>query len=408
MALDKWILGESSSSGLTQQITADESPLRWRLIVGLALIGISGLIGWRTWQLRSAQIAAAESEVAAPRLSTVTALGALEPAGELVNITPPTSVQESRIGELRVEEGDRVTAGQVIAVLDNRDRLQAALQTAKEQVEISRTKQAQIEAGAKSGDIRAQRAEISRLEASRVGDIATQQATIASMRAQLSNARADFERYDALYQQGGISASERDARRLTLTTAEQSLAEARAALSRIETTSQQQISQARAALNGIEEVRPVDVDEARAEVQAAIATVAEAQASLEQAYVTSPIAGQIIKIHARSGETVGSDGVVTLGQTQQMMAIAEVYQDDIHKVEVGQSAVVTSSVIAEPLQGSVEQIGFQVERQQVVNEDPAANIDAKVVEVHVRLNEADSAKVARLSNLQVTVTIETE
>ncbi|MBE9064796.1 HlyD family efflux transporter periplasmic adaptor subunit, partial [cf. Phormidesmis sp. LEGE 11477] len=129
---------------------------------------------------------------------------------------------------------------------------------------------------------------------------------------------------------------------------------------------------------------------------------------LDQAYVKSPVAGQIIEVHARPGETVGSDGIATIGQTQQMMAIAEVYQDDIQTVEIGQSAVVTSPIIAEPLQGAVEQIGFQVERQEVVNEDPAANIDAKVIEVQVRLDEADSEKVAGLSNLQVTVTIETE
>jgi HlyD family secretion protein len=317
-------------------------------------------------------------------------------------------VQESRIGELRVEEGDLVSAGQVIAVLDNRDRLQAALQKAQQQVEIARANQAQIEAGAKSGEIQAQRAEVSRLEASRSGDIAAQQATIARIEAEVNNARADFERYDSLYQRGGISASERDTRRLTLTTAEQRLAEARATLSRIQTTSQQQISQAKATLNRIEEVRPVDVSAAKAEVQSAITSVAEAQANLDQAYVKSPVTGQIIKIHARPGETVGSAGLATIGQTQQMMAIAEVYQDDIRDIEIGQSAVVTSPVIAEPLRGTVEQIGLQVERQDVVNEDPAANIDAKVVEVQVRLDPADSEKVTGLSNLQVTVTIETE
>ncbi|MEM8502013.1 MAG: ABC exporter membrane fusion protein [Cyanobacteria bacterium P01_D01_bin.1] len=381
---------------------------RWGLLIGLFLLGVGGTASWWAWQERSAQLVEASSEVAAPEIATVTALGALEPAGELINVTPPTSVQESRIGELLVEEGDLVAAGQVIAVLDNLDRLQAALQKAEQQVEIARAKQAQVEAGAKSGEIQAQLAEISRLEAGRTGDIATQQATIARIEAEVNNARADFERYESLYQRGGISASERDARRLTFTTAEQRLAEARATLSRIQTTSAQQISQAEATLDRIEDVRPVDVSAARAEVQSALAAAAEAQANLDQASVKSPVTGQIIKIHARPGETVGSDGIVTLGQTQQMMAIAEVYQDDIRKIDIGQSAVVTSPVIAEPLQGTVEQIGLQVERQDVVNEDPAANIDAKVVEVQVRLNETDSQKVSGLSNLQVTVTIETE
>ncbi len=414
--LDELSCDAASSDALRQQSSVADKPSngwgmrrsRWGLVLGLFLLGVGGMVGWRVWQGRVAQQIETSSEVVVPEIATVTALGALEPAGELVDVTPPTSVQESRIGELRVEEGDLVSAGQVIAVLDNRDRLQAALQKAEQQVEIARANQAQIEAGAKSGEIQAQRAEVSRLEASRAGDIAAQQATIARIEAEVNNARADFERYDSLYQRGGISASERDARRLTLTTAEQRLAEAQATLSRIQTTSQQQISQAKATLNRIEEVRPVDVSAAKAEVQSAIASVAEAQANLDQAYVKSPVTGQIIKIHARPGETVGSAGLATIGQTQQMMAIAEVYQDDIRKVEIGQSAVVTAPVIAEPLRGTVEQIGLQVERQDVVNEDPAANIDAKVVEVQVRLDPADSEKVTGLSNLQVTVTIETE
>lgn len=398
-----------SNLGVWIQAATKASPaLHWRLLLGLLLLGAGGWAGWQGWQAISVRRMESDSAIVLPEIATVTALGALEPAGELINVTPPTSVQESRIGELQVNEGDRVEAGQVIAILDNRDRLQAALRRAEQQVEIARAKQSQIEAGAKLGEIQAQQAEIARIEASQVGDVATQQATIARLEAEVNNARADFERYDSLYQRGGISASERDARRLTLTTAEQRLAEAIAGLSRIQTTSQQQISQARATLDRIEDVRPVDVSAARAEVQAAIAAVAEAQANLDQAYVKSPVAGQIIEVHARPGETVGSDGIATIGQTQQMMAVAEVYQDDIQTVEVGQSAVVTSPVITEPLEGTVEQIGFQVERQEVVNEDPAANIDAKVVEVQVRLDETDSEKVTGLSNLQVTVTIETE
>ena len=35
------------------------------------------------------------------------------------------------------------------------------------------------------------------------------------------------------------------------------------------------------------------------------------------------------------------------------------------------------------------------------------NIDARVIEVHIRLNEASSAAVAGFTNLQVTATIET-
>ncbi|MDY7012717.1 MAG: HlyD family secretion protein, partial [Cyanobacteriota bacterium] len=114
------------------------------------------------------------------------------------------------------------------------------------------------------------------------------------------------------------------------------------------------------------------------------------------------------KIHTRPGEKITDEGIATLGQTQQMMAIAEVYQNDIAKIQVGQPATITSPVLPDELQGTVERIGLQVEQQQVVNEDPTANIDAKVVEAHIRLDPTSSEKVAGLTNLQIAVEIQTE
>ncbi len=381
---------------------------RWIVIAGVLVLGLIGFSAWRSHQTRVAEREAAELAAQSPEITTVTALGRLEPQGELINLTAPTSVQSARIDELPVAEGDRVAAGEVIAILDNRDRLQAALQTAQQQVNIARAQLAQIEAGSQTGDIEAQQAEILRLEAELLGNVETQEATIARIQAEVNNARADFQRYNMLYERGGISASDRDARRLTLTTAEQSLAEAQATLGRIQRSSQQQISQARATLDRIQEVRPVDVDAARAEVNSAIASVEEAQANLDQAYVRSPTAGQIIEIHSLPGETVSSDGIATIGQTSQMMAVAEVYQDDIGKIEPGQPATLTATVFEETLQGIVERIGLQVDQQQVVNEDPTANIDARVVDVYIRLDEEDGQKVAGLTNLQITATIQFE
>ena len=313
---------------LNHQTRSLKTPRRWLAFVGVAILGMAGVTR-QVWQFRVNQVEESQTEVApVPKITTVTALGRLEPQGEMIDITAPTSTQESRIKQLLVKEGDRVQSGQVIAILDNRDQLQAALQKAEKQVQISRTKLAQVQAGAKSGEIQAQQAEIARLKASRTGDLETQRATIARLEAEVQNARVDDERYEFLYQQGAISASERDAKQLTYTTAQRQLQEAQAALKQIQTTSQQQINQARATLDQIGEVRPVDVAAAEAEVQSAIAAVAEAKANLAQSDVRSPAAGQIIKIHTRSGEKIGDEGIATLGQTQQMMVVAEVYQDD--------------------------------------------------------------------------------
>jgi len=393
---------------LNHQAASTQSPRRWLAFVGVAILGLAGT-GWGVWQFRAAQMREAQTDVlVAPKIQTVTALGRLEPAVEMINLTASTSTQQSRIEELLVEEGDRVQPGQMIAILDNRDRLQASLQKAENQVRVAQAKLAQVQAGVKVGELQAQRAEIARLQADRTGSLAAQRAAVDRLEAEVQNARLEYERYESLYQQGAVSASQRDAKRLAYITAQQQVQQAKAELGRIETTSQEQIQQAQATLDRLAEVRPVDVEAAEAEVQSAKATVVEAQANLEQAYVRSPRVGQIIKIHTYPGEKIADQGIVTLGQTQQMKAIAEVYQSDILKIQEGQPATITSPVIPNSLQGTVERIGLQVEQQQVVDEDPAANIDAKVVEVHIRLDPNSSQNVAGLSNLQVTVTIETE
>ena len=380
---------------------------RWWLMVSVVILAVMGVIAWRGFQLSRSQAEQAE-EIALPEITTVTALGRLEPEGEIIQLTAPTSIQESRIQELLVNEGDRLEQGQIIAVLDNRDLMQAALQKAEQEVQIARAHLAQVQAGAQTGDLQAQRAEIARLEADQAGNISTQRATIARLEAEVQNARVEARRYESLYQQGAVSESERDAKQLTYTTAQRQLQEAQASLNRIESAGQEQITQARARLDSLAEVRPVDVTAAEAEVQAAIAAVAEARANLDKTYVRAPVDGQIIKIHTRSGETIDSDGIATLGQTAQMFVVADVYQDDITKVKPGQPVSVTTPVLDPELQGTVERIGLQVEAQEVVNEDPAANIDAKVVEVHIRLNETSRDIVAGLSNLQVTATIQIE
>ena len=383
-----------------------ERPRRLWVVAGVIIIGVAGATGW-TWQQRHAS----EPEPAvtlSAEINTVTALGRLEPQGEVIQLMAPTSVQESRIQELLVQEGDYIEAGQTIAVLDNRDSLQAALTSAQQQVRIAQAGLAQIQAGAQTGERQAQEAEIARLRAEEAGLLATQQTTIDRLQAEVNNAQVEYERYQTLYQQGAISASERDARALTLATTRQQLQAAQSELVRLRSTSQEQIQRAAATLDQLTEVRSVDVELAEAEVAAAKAAVQEAESNLEKAYVRSPQAGQVLKIHTRPGETVESEGIATIGETRQMMAIAEIYQSDIPQIQIGQLVTVTSPVIAGELSGSVERIGLQVEQQQVVDEDPAANIDAKVVEVYVRLDEAASDQVAGLTNLQATIRIHTD
>ena len=346
-------------------------------------------------------------EAVVPEIKTVTALGRLEPAGEIIEIAVSSGASGNLIQELLIQEGDEVNQGDTIAILDSRDRALATLQQAQARVNIAEANLARVRAGAKTGEIQAQQATISRIAAERQNNITAQKATIARITAELNNARLEYQRYQQLYQQGAVTASQRDSKQLTLAIAKEQLAEAKANLTRIESAQQQQLAEARANLNRIAEVRPVDVNVAQAEVTEAQSQVAIAQADLDRSYVKAPQAGTVLKVLTRSGEVVSSsEGIARIGQIDRMYAIAEVYESDIPKVKIGQSVTISSSAIAESLTGTVEQIGLEIQRQAVVNTDPTANIDAKVVEVRIALDEASSQQVSGLTNLLVNVRIE--
>jgi HlyD family secretion protein len=374
--------------------------------IALVLVGLGGGIAyWQSFQSAATKPPPTATVEIEP-IKTVTALGQLEPESEVIQLQASTSTQESRIAQLLVEKGDRVEAAEVIAILDSRDRLQAALNRAREDIRVARAKLAQVEAGAKQGEINAQHAEIDRLQAEQQARIEGQQATVARLEAEVENAAAEYERYAWLYQEGAISASQRDSKHLVLETARQNLQQARAELTRLQTTRSPELERAKATLAQIAEVRPTDVEAARTEVERARAIAKEAEANLEQAYVRSPEAGVVLDIHTRAGEVISSQGIVEIGQTRQMYAIAEVYQSDVRQVQFGQPATIVSDALPRKLQGTVDRIGAKVQEQSIVSTDPSAKIDARVVEVYVRLDKASSEIAKNFTNLQVEVEIQ--
>src|SRR4028118_177362 len=122
------------------------------------------------------------AEIPPPR--KISALGRLEPQGEVVRLGVSQSLDSDRISQLLVKEGDRVKSGQLIAILDARDRLQSVLDETQEKVKVARARLAQVEAGAKSGELAAQSATIGKLEAELQGNKAAQQATVDRLQAQ--------------------------------------------------------------------------------------------------------------------------------------------------------------------------------------------------------------------------------
>lgn len=485
----------------------------WLLILlSLLLVGSTGT--YLVSHLKAARSSEPDPLMQVAQVTTVTALGWLEPAGEVVRISATSTPEGNRIDQLLVQEGDTIKPGEVIAILDSRDRLQAALAQAEEQVKVAEARLQQVQAGAKQGEIAAQAATLERLQVERETKIAAQtariarieaerrtsidvqtakiarleaerrtsieaqtarigrievehteqlkaqQAAIARLTAELENAEVEDHRHQELYQQGVISASQRDSKGLTRQAAQKRLLEAQATLSEIDASKtqqlreaqatleqirtsyaeqlneaqatlnqiiatnteqlneeqailtqiilgqQEQLKEATATLDRIQEVRPVDVQIAQAEVRAAEVAVEQAKANLAQAYIRTPQGGQVIKIHSWPGEVVSNNGILDLGETRQMYAVAEVYESDLQQVKIGQPAIITSNAFAGELHGTVERLGLQVKRQQVVNTDPSVNTDARVIEVRVKLDPESSTQVAGLTNLQVDVAIQ--
>lgn len=364
---------------------------------GMTLYGINAI--------KTTKNNAAQAVVAQPENRGISALGRLEPATEVIQLAAPMTLDGDRLLELRVTEGEQVKKGQIIAVLGSRDRLADVVSQAEERVRQAEARLAQVQAGAKIGEIQAQQAAIARLQADIAGAKQVQIETVARLKAAYQNAQAEYNRYQQLAQAGAVSASALDSQRLAATTAEASLREAQQTQNRTLDTLEAQLREAIATLDRIQEVRPVDVQVAQTEVDGAIAALQQAATDLEQAYIRAPIDGQILQIHTRPGEKLSENGIADLGQTDQMVAIAEVYQSDIGKIQTGQRATITGQAFTGELSGKVERVGLLVDRQNTFSNQPGENLDRRVVEVRITLDAAASRQVAKLTNMQVQVVI---
>ncbi|MFN6513119.1 MAG: ABC exporter membrane fusion protein [Nostoc sp. CreGUA01] len=384
-------------------------PIGWSSAMLAAITAVAtGAVSFYTFsqfQL-SSKVEPVATPSSSPKMTAVSALGRLEPQGEVIRLSAPESQAGVRVTKLLVNKGDMVKEGQVVAILDTYFPRRAALEKAQRQVLVAQASLNQVKAGAKAGDISAQEATIARLEAELEGETSAQQATIARLEAEWRNAESENQRYQQLYKDGAISSSDADSKRLRVDTVQQQLNEAKASLNRTIETLQKQLIEAEARLKSVAEIRPTDVAAAQADVDSAIASVKQAQTEWDLSVVRSPITGQIMKINTWPGEIIGTMGIADLGRTQQMYVVAEVYETDIQKVRLGQSAIITSDAFPGKLRGKVADIGLQVGKQNIFNNTIQADTDNKIVDVKIRIdNPADNQKVSNFTDLQVEVMI---
>lgn len=386
-------------------ITVKKIQSRNRWIVAAAVGAIAlGSVGFGIAKLTLLNQARSDRVIAdiatsQPRRIEVVALGRLEPQGEVIRVGGPNG---ERIRQLSVKEGDLVQKGAILAYLESyierlaeRDLAASQVAEAEERLKASTDySQSQIQEAS---------TRIQQIERPRAFEIDAQKAAIRKLEAELALANIDLQRNQSLLNDGAITKQALDRQASQVEQLQAQVTSAKATLIKLETGWQTDMQNAKAQMRSQEANLPLT------QIQVALRSARQnlklTEARLERTLIRATKSGRVLRIITHEGEAIGSNGILDLGNTRQMYVVAEVYETDVGLVKVGQPVTITSrnGAFEIPLKGKVAEVGWQVFKNNVLDDDPAANADARVVEVKVRLD--DSKPVEGLTNLQVDVRI---
>ncbi|WP_141057168.1 HlyD family secretion protein [Stenotrophomonas rhizophila] len=206
----------------------------------------------------------------------------------------------ARLAELKVREGDRVKAGQVLFVLDSPE-VAAKEEQAQGALEAASAVADKADAGARSEDIRAAQANWKRAEAG---------ATLAD---------ATYQRVQNLFNEGVMTRQKRD----------EALAQARSSRE-LSNAARAQYDQALAG------AREQDKRAAQGQVRQARGAVAEVDAAREEVNGRAPLAGEINKRMADVGELVPAGyPVFTLVDIERMWVSVNLRESQMRGLKIG-------------------------------------------------------------------------
>jgi HlyD family secretion protein len=296
----------------------------------------------------SGPVAALGGDTTAAR---VVAPGIVEPWGQQVDV----SGQEAGwLAEIAVAEGDSVTAGQVLAKLD--DELQSlAVKEAAAFVVEAKANLSRLQRGATTQEVK------------------QAQAAYEAAAARGELAQSSKERTVRLHE-GGV---------VPETSADRALAEAKAQLA--------DTQQAEARLAEIRQgPRSEDRFAARARLDAAEVRLERTKVALERRTIKAPRAGLVLRSRFHIGEYYepGRTPLVVIGDLSRMQLRLEVDEIDIPAVKVGAKVAVLSDSgeLLEP--GIVSRLAPSMGRRGLPTETPTARADVRVREVFVEVPPA--------------------
>ena len=280
----------------------------------------------------------------------IIARGHIEPLGRViaVNGPPEGGSTVALVSKLLVDQGSKVEAGQVVAILNGFDVSKTDYEVAEANLALAKLQYEQVLAGI-----------------GKPGDIAAQRNVVAARRAELARLEKDMDRTSELVRQNFQSVQNLDTRRSQLL------------------QGRENVQEAENALKALTEVRDVDLKVSAGQVTVSQANVAKAKALMERLQIRAPVAGTVLSIQARAGEAIQMEGILRLADLSRLIAVAEVDQAQIGQIANGMSANIEGPLFAQPVPAKVTRIANEVFRQKRPSSDILTGRDAKIVEVEL-------------------------
>ncbi len=310
------------------------------------------------------------------------------------------------VARVLVDEGDRVSAGQTVIILERADaqeqlqQAQLALQTARRQLDVAQRgplpedierARAELRQAQRVGTQRvaAARQRLAELErGGRPEERRAAEAELQQARAALAQAEDDFTRSRQLYEEGAVSEASLERTRIAVQQARaavsaaeerlnlarqpasrEQIEQARAGLQEAQATAEESVRIARASLDRLlAEPRIEDVELARARVREAEAAVRAAQIQLEKRTITAPINGVVTQRNVEPGQSVTPGAtLLTISDMTTTEIVVETDESNLPKLAVGQSAVIIPPAYPEqPFNAVVTQVGPEVDPERGV------------------------------------------
>jgi membrane fusion protein YbhG len=271
-----------------------------------------------------------------------------------------------RLLELRVDEGDRVRLGDLIAHLDTADAELALRRATAERAQADAQLRLLV-AGSRPEDIRQAEAQA-----------ASADADARAAETELASAAADLDRFEALLASNSGSRKQRDDAATRRDVARERLQGSR--------------DRARAAREAVARLRAgarrEDIDAARARVAVAAAQIAASEKAIADATVVAPLSGVVTEKLADAGELLQPHAPLVV-ITDLDHAWANVYVDEpiVPRINLGQKATVFTDAGGSGVPGTVSYISSKAEFTPR-NVQTAADRSKLVYRVKVSVNNA--------------------